>query len=162
MERDGRKGAMHNRMKQLGVIAYSLGHDTEDNIIQNKLHCNKLYKMMFWGLTLLEGIWRSPWESWGSLVFNRAGRLWRVSPIFLIVEDIVICFRLYEGIWELASKSNLQICSCSLLALREGNFWSQDEYEQFQRTEYKPKEEIMKKRVYFPSLKGMGTMAEGR
>jgi hypothetical protein len=76
----------------------------------------------------------------GSLVFNRAGRLWRVSPIFLIIEDIVICFRLYEGIWGPASKSNLQICSHSLLALKEGNSWSQDEFERFQRTEYKPNE----------------------
>jgi hypothetical protein len=62
----------------------------------------------------------------GSLLFHRAGRVWRFSPIYLLVQDVVIVTRLGLGIrkngWRTWQKT-MKLYAYVLLALREGNAW---------------------------------------
>src|SRR4051794_4098127 len=65
----------------------------------------------------------------GSLNFHRSSRVWRLSPIFLLVEDLTILLYIIDGLSIYGRTiSNFRLCCLSILATREGNAWSQDEH----------------------------------
>ncbi|PMD38819.1 hypothetical protein L207DRAFT_513300 [Hyaloscypha variabilis F] len=70
----------------------------------------------------------------GSLIFNRSSRVWRLSPIFLLIENGEIVFRILECVraqgWKWRGKA-VRVYMYAILALREGNAWSQAEYDAF-------------------------------
>jgi hypothetical protein len=70
----------------------------------------------------------------GSLIFNRSSRVWRLSPIFLLIENGEIAFRILECVraqgWKWRAKA-VRVHVYAILALREGNAWSQAEYDAF-------------------------------
>lgn len=70
----------------------------------------------------------------GSLLFHRAGRVWRFSPIYLLVEDFVIMTRLGFGIKRNGRRTwrkTIKLYAYVLLALREGDAWGQEEWNAF-------------------------------
>jgi hypothetical protein len=70
----------------------------------------------------------------GSLTFNRSSRAWRLSPIFLLIENIKILTQLFQCVrsqgWRWNGKA-VRIYAFAILALREGNVWRQGEYDAF-------------------------------
>jgi len=70
----------------------------------------------------------------GSLTFNRSSRAWRLSPIFLLIENIKILTQLFQCVRSRERRWNwkaVRIYAFAILALREGNAWRQGEYDAF-------------------------------
>ena len=68
----------------------------------------------------------------GSLVFYQAGRIWRLSPLYLFFENIAILYRLYSGVRAHSfDRHTLRLYSYAILALREASAWSQKELDGF-------------------------------
>jgi hypothetical protein len=68
----------------------------------------------------------------GSVVFYQAGRIWRLSPLYLFFENIAILYRLYSGVRAHSfDRHTLRLYSYAILALREGSAWSQKELDGF-------------------------------
>ncbi len=66
----------------------------------------------------------------GSLIFRRSSRAWRLSPFFLLIENVRICFYFLQCLnserwrWRWG---RVRVYAYAVLALREGNAWRQIE-----------------------------------
>jgi len=66
----------------------------------------------------------------GSLIFTRSSRLWRLSPLFLLIENVQIFLHIFQCVRSQGWK-DVRVYAYAILALREGNAWCQGEYDTF-------------------------------
>lgn len=67
----------------------------------------------------------------GSSIFGVAGRTWRLSPVFAGFETVVLVVRALRC---LRRGYSTRVTSYALLAIRTGNAWHEQDYEQFGET----------------------------
>jgi hypothetical protein len=69
----------------------------------------------------------------GSLVFPRSSRIWRLSPLFLLIENAQILIHFFQCVRSQGKlkRKSLRVYAYAILALREGNTWRQGEYDAF-------------------------------
>ena len=67
----------------------------------------------------------------GSSIFRAAGRTWRLSPVFAGFETVVIFVRALRS---MRRSYSARVTSYALLAIRTGNAWHEQDYEQFGET----------------------------
>lgn len=66
----------------------------------------------------------------GSVIFTRSSRVWRLSPLFLLIENVQILIHIFQCARSQGWRA-LRVYAYAILALREGNAWCQGEYDAF-------------------------------